>query len=142
MQLNPLQAVRVVMAAGVAVMLAFRATGAYWLLVVHWVLILPFVALMFLVMPYTWCRLGWLVVLCGAAANALVMLANGGMPVPDADYRGLGPWWKPASECRYFLWLGDNYLGYSIGDVLLWVGLIVMGVGWVRAALVEGETKE
>ena len=73
----------------------------------------------------------WVSLQCvGTALNGLVIVANGGMPVPQRWYVP-GRWWRPLAECRHFCWLGDHYLTFSIGDILLLSGALLLGVSFV-----------
>ena len=82
---------------------------------------------MFVDEPFRLCRrtfLGKLAsvpILIGAVMNGLVTIANNGkMPGTSID-RPLSIW-TPSTEASKFLWLGDNYAGFSVGDFCLIAG--------------------
>lgn len=80
--------------------------------------------------PFKWrYRTNWgkmcILVLCvGAAMNAVVTLANNGtMPVEGLD--SAFNLWTPATTSSRLAWLGDNYGGFSLGDLVLGCGLVM-----------------
>ena len=60
----------------------------------------------------------------GIASNALVTLANGGfMPVKGARRQRFSLWVR-STKAHRLRGLGDNYKGFSIGDILLGVSVL------------------
>lgn len=110
----------------------FRLTEWHPLMTAYWVasfgMFAAFIAAA--LRDRTWAAAAcWTVAAVGGTLNATVSITNGGMPVADSCLEGmggpLGPWWKPASECSHFLWLGDNYWGTSIGDFIVLVAVAI-----------------
>lgn len=69
-----------------------------------------------------WARVGSLPLYVGGAANSLVTLANRGkMPVEGID--SAFSLWTPTTDATHLAWLGDNYAGFSLGDMFIGVYL-------------------
>lgn len=69
----------------------------------------------------------------GAVSNAIATIANGGKMPVLGKWAG-SPWsvWRPARPADHVLILCDRFAGWSIGDMLIGVALI-LGIGlWLR----------
>lgn len=82
---------------------------------------------------------GALIVL-GATMNAAVTLANGGfMPVTGEVSRASV--WVTSAEAHRLRWLGDNYFGFSAGDLVILGGLVPSLLAIRRQPLPRPERK-
>ena len=70
-----------------------------------------------------WGRACTVLIWAGAGMNSIVTLANNGrMPVQDMG--SAFSLWTPATGSTRLAWLGDNYAGFSLGDMVLGAGLL------------------
>lgn len=76
--------------------------------------------------------------LVGLVLNATVTIANGGY-MPVSDYTGPGTSvWVAESDQHVLTWLGDNYAGASIGDLVLAVGVLGQVIVWLGERVARG----
>ena len=95
-------------------------------LAAFWVLVLTSVGL-----PLLWesrirgMRIARSFLFSGAAMNATVVMANGGMPVLHPYHSLPNGIWIPVSEHTRLLFLGGiHFGGFSVGDMFILVGLL------------------
>lgn len=114
-------------------MFAFSFTGFTLLLPVFWgsFLVWQVTTLASERQPYQ--RVGRMLVIAGAAMNALVIVTNGGMPVPldRAHLIGDRYWWIPVADDQWFLSFADWFWGFSFGDALIVAGAIIWVACWL-----------
>ncbi len=108
--------------------------AVFWLSVVFWR------ALFIFGEKYLSLKIAWSIMLLGAASNMVVTLANGGyMPVLSEKSSSI---WVTATNSHKLMALADIYSGFSIGDFIIGLGVVVACAFWVgRKMEVRNERK-
>jgi hypothetical protein len=95
--------------------------------VIFWIFLLTgWVAAVALVIPNRFHLLAWAVMLIGMFLNATVTIANRGfMPTNDPSIESHSIW-AAVAPGHNLVFLGDNYVGFSIGDIIAGMGLTIL----------------
>ena len=67
-------------------------------------------------------KVGFTIAIAGSMMNAVVTLANGGfMPATSEQSYSL---WVTATNQHNLLWLSDKFAGFSLGDIVIGIGIL------------------